>query len=364
MLEKERRRVNKNMRIGLIHTAFIGDIVLCGLLIEALHRAGHQIIFFTKPNTVPIYQHDTRVASVIPLKKSKGLKKLKDFKSLVKQINSVELDVLISPHKSFTTTLCVYLSRVKKTIGFDIASFSKLYKITRPYIREKHECLRYLELLPPEICSPQIKNKLIEIGRPILSYTNAFIEKQLVEFSHIKEQQYAVVAMGSAWKTKEYTPEHFKEICAKLVKEYPNLHLYFTGIARERPNGENLIEALKDYSNRLHNLAGKISLTQLASLIAKSHFVLSNDSSPVHFAGAFNVPNICFFGPTDINLGFKPTSDKSLILAQKTVFGQNLYCQPCGPHGAKKCPEGHHKCMTQLKPSILFPKIKAFLNSL
>lgn len=352
------------MRIGVIHTAFIGDIVLTGLLIEALHRAGHEITFFTKPHTVPIYEHDTRVKHLIPLKKEKGLKKLTSFTKLVKQIRSFPLDALICPHKSSTTSLLAYFSGIKIRIGFKNAGLSSLYFRTVPYKRENHECIRMLELLPDTLCSTSIKNDLIQIGRPLLQYSPISVQNALKKINFDFTRPYAIVAMGSVWPTKKYTHEYFVEVCQNILQKFPNLNLVFTGVKSDQAECEDAKQKLSQFSSRVLNLAGEISLFQLLALISRSQLVISNDSSPTHIAGAFNVPNICFFGPTDIEFGFKPTSEQSLIIAHKTIFGQNLNCQPCGAHGAKKCPKKHHKCMKLLTPAAVNKSILHFIHQI
>ncbi|HET7536138.1 MAG TPA: glycosyltransferase family 9 protein, partial [Candidatus Didemnitutus sp.] len=50
------------------------------------------------------------------------------------------------------------------------------------------------------------------------------------------------------------------------------------------------------------NLTGNTSLTSLSSIIAKSDWVISNDSGPMHLAAAVGVKTLGIFGPTDPRL--------------------------------------------------------------
>jgi len=363
MLEKERLRVNKNMRIGIIHTAFIGDIVLCGLLIEALHRSGHQIIFFTKKNTASIYRDDTRIARVIELYKPQKWRKLFALGALFRQIRSESIDTLLCPHRSLTTTLCAYFSKAKVKIGFKNATLNFLYTKTVPFKQNQHECLRYLNLLQDDFCAPKLTEELLSFGRTILRYPDSFFKNYTPQFLS-QSVPYFIISMGSAWNTKKYKRDYFITICERLLKEFPELNLYLTGDKRDIDDCKFAQSKLSRFSHRVYNLADRISLQEFSAIIAKSRFIVSNDSSPIHFASAFNIPTICFFGPTIVEYGFGPTAEKSLILSYKTVFGQNLYCQPCSKHGTKQCPEGHHRCMKDLTPNSIFFKIKHFLRLL
>ena len=39
-----------------------------------------------------------------------------------------------------------------------------------------------------------------------------------------------------------------------------------------------------------------------------------------------------------------------------------LYCRPCGVHGRRKCPEGHLRCMVELKPEAVIRSAEELLN--
>ncbi len=47
------------------------------------------------------------------------------------------------------------------------------------------------------------------------------------------------------------------------------------------------------------NLTGNTSLVSLPALIKRAHWVISNDSGPMHLAAALGVPTLALFGPTD-----------------------------------------------------------------
>lgn len=358
MLEKESSRVNKNMKIGIIHTAFIGDIILSGLLVEALYRSGHEIIFFTKAKTSLIFQNDKRVSKVVVLNKPKGIRKLFAFKSMVKQIREENLDILLCPHRSFTTTLLAFFSHVKLTIGFKNASCAFMYKIRAPYPPYEHECVRYLNLLSPEIFPKTIVEDAQKIGRPLLQY-----DFSVLNLEDKIQDPYFVVSIGSAWNTKKYTKEYFTEICLNILAKNSNITCYLTGDKSESMDCQAFGNTLSKYADRVVNVAGSSSLFDFAYLIEKAKFIISNDSSPVHFSSAFNTPIIAFWGPTDFKMGFYPLAESRLIISHEHIFGVNLPCQPCGSHGAQMCPKKHHLCMKKLTPNLVIPKIEKFLNS-
>ncbi len=76
----------------------------------------------------------------------------------------------------------------------------------------------------------------------------------------------------------------------------------------------------------------------------------------MHLAWAQDTPLVALFGPTVRKLGFFPRGDNS------TVLEVPLDCRPCGLHGPKKCPKGHHDCMRRLTPDMVWDALRAKLG--
>ena len=49
----------------------------------------------------------------------------------------------------------------------------------------------------------------------------------------------------------------------------------------------------------MHSLIGATKIGEMVELLRRSALVIGNDSGPMHFAAALNVPGIAFFGATD-----------------------------------------------------------------
>lgn len=348
------------MKIGIIHTAFIGDIVLTGLLIEGLYQTKHEIIFFTKSKTSQIVQNDQRISKVVILNKPNNFKRFFFLKQMIAQIRAEHLDVLICPHRSLTTTLCAYFSGVPLTIGFQNATLSGLYKITKPYEQDMHEYLRYFSLIPDTICDRATLDLVRQIGRPILRPKKISTQSNIYN----ENKEYFIIALGSVWASKKYISSYMLEICEYILSAYPTLTCYLTGDQNDTELCEKFLKNInKSHKTRVINTAGQLNIPHFLNIIQHAKFILSNDSSPLHLASAFNVPIIAFWGPTSSEVGFGPLSEKQLVISHKTLFGHNLPCQPCGTHGAKKCPKKHHLCMKKMTPQLVIPKIKQFLRS-
>jgi heptosyltransferase-2 len=84
---------------------------------------------------------------------------------------------------------------------------------------------------------------------------------------------------------------------------------------------------------------------------------VTNDSSPLHVAGARGTPTVALFGATVLNLGFGPLSEH-----RSRVVEAHLSCRPCGLHGGRKCPEGHFRCMSDISPASVIGAARELLE--
>lgn len=92
------------------------------------------------------------------------------------------------------------------------------------------------------------------------------------------------------------------------------------------------------------NLAGKLSIRQLAALLSAAALVITNDSGPLHIACAVGTPTIAFFGPETPVL-YGPVGN------DHRVFFKGLSCSPCiNVHNAKtaRCRHGQSDCLTRI----------------
>jgi heptosyltransferase-2 len=83
----------------------------------------------------------------------------------------------------------------------------------------------------------------------------------------------------------------------------------------------------------------------LAAGIADVDLLVACDSGPVHLATAVGTPVLAVFGPTSPERWGPPPPGEAVR--------HPIECAPCSNHGGKRCPEGHHRCMTELEPATV-----------
>lgn len=98
--------------------------------------------------------------------------------------------------------------------------------------------------------------------------------------------------------------------------------------------------------NRSLNLAGRLTLGQLAALIDRCDLFISCDSGPAHIAMAVNTPLVVLFGPTEPEV-WGPLGDVPATVIRK----QSLSCGPCYSGG---CEIGTRCCMESITVEEVF----------
>jgi heptosyltransferase II len=356
------------VRVGIFHTAFLGDIALCGLLIDALYKENHEIYLITRKAATLLYKEDYRIKGCLVADKKSGLGKIRSIFLIANQIKNLKLDVLLVPHKSVTSAFCSYLTKVPKRISYDDTSLGSAYTELRPFYKEKHECLRCLDIAPEWLVSKNVYQEAIKLARPVLipgrnlskflSFNPSYFENDLPFF---------IVSPGSVWATKKYPALHFAKAIFSLLSKNKILRCVISGTSQDKSDINEILNFFSTFPNllsRVIDTSSYLPLDEFVTLISKASFVIANDSSPIHIASGSNIPVIGIFGPTSWKFGFYPTSEKSIILNYKDENGNTLSCHPCTPHGSNECPKKHFRCMRDLSPDLLVESVRKLLPDL
>ena len=313
------------MKILLIQTAFIGDVVLTTPLIEALKDKlpNCSVHFLLRKGNEGLLIGHPKLNNLLVFDKKNN--KYKNLFSLLKKVRAEKYDYVINAQRFFTTGLITALSKASKTIGFDKnpLSFAFSEKVTHEIDidSKKHEVDRNLALIKSIV--GEVKNK-----------PKLYPSKQ--DYNKVDtNKEYVCIAPASVWFTKQLPIEKWIELIEKLPKKY---HIFLIG----GPADLILCEKIASQSNldKITISAGKLSFLESVALIENATMNFTNDSGPMHFASAVNAPTTAFFCSTITEFGFGPLSDNYFIAETDKL----LDCRPCGLHGKKACPKGHFNC--------------------
>ncbi len=332
-------------KIGVWQTAFIGDAVLTLPLLAALHERNPkaEIHFWVRAGLEELFAGQPGVHAVHGFDKRGTHKALVHAVRLGRQISKQNFDLWISAHRSLRSALVARSSRIPERIGYDSPWFSKLAYTTAVPRRfaELEEIERLHQLLTPlgmTLPAPEARLNLPESAK-----------KQAESIWHengLTGDRVLGVHPGSTWPTKCWLPEHFAEVIRQAANQ--SITVLVFGGPNEKQLVAEIIEKAGGCGRYVHNMAGKLSLVELAAVIGRLEACLTNDSGPMHLAWTQGVPLVSLFGPTVRSLGFFPRGDRS------TVLETELDCRPCGLHGPKRCPKGHHECMKAITPTMVW----------
>ena len=316
------------MKILIIHTAFIGDIVLSTPLIQKLKDLypKSEIDYLTLPTNQSVLYNNPNLNEIILYDKKGKDKGIKGFLKVLKILKQKKYDYAVIPHRFIKSILLAKLAKIPDIVGFDVATGSSLLDKKVHYDMKKHEVERLLNLVGYE-------GKKIPVRIYPAKENFVKIEKMLTisGYTGKKEQKLILVAPGSQRPEKMWPIEKYREVIQKLKKN----ENYFIGITGSKSEKELPLNFEKD--KNVIDFRGEISLVEFGALISKADVVVGNDSSPIHIASGFEKPFVIgIFGPGKRSLGFFPWTEKSNVIEDNEFYENNIVTIPKNQHEYKK----------------------------
>ncbi|MGD2094934.1 MAG: glycosyltransferase, partial [Phycisphaerales bacterium] len=112
---------------------------------------------------------------------------------------------------------------------------------------------------------------------------------------------------------------------AQLISHFGDYPVLICGSQQDNQASENIIKATEH--PRIHNLCGKTSLRQLASLLNRAKLCIGVESAPAHIAAAVDCPHVVLIGGGHFGR-FMPYSPKTTLVHNKMdCYGCNWRCK-------------------------------------
>jgi heptosyltransferase II len=339
------------MNIILIQTAFIGDVILTTPLFQEIKKVypGSCLSVVVNSGVEELLSENPYIDSIITIDKKKIKKSIFSFLQFIRSIRNRKFDLCISAHFSYRSSLISFLSGARVRVGYKQAGFSFLHtKVVDRPVLNKHEVDKLFSLIyTSEKEYPGNK-------RPQIYFSESEAQKyrQLLLGEDLPDRNYIIVAPSSMWETKKMPSDRFIDLI-RLILEHTGYSVVLIGSKSDNSLCE---EIAGHFPKNCRNLAGKTTLKELAFVIQHSVAVVSNDSSPIHLASAFDIPCVAIFGATVPAFGYTPLSQKQFIAEVN-----DLDCRPCGIHGGKNCPKSHFRCMKEQNITRIFDELKKLI---
>jgi heptosyltransferase-2 len=217
-----------------------------------------------------------------------------------------------------------------------------------PFLNEIHTSKQFLNLVQNNSASKELQ------FRPRLYLNeNGFLNGKL----GLGNKPYIVININASALATErrWHRERFVHLAKALLNAY-EFDLLLIGSKAEESYVIPLEMALGN-SSRVKNLAGQLSLSELAHVLKNAALFISNDSGPIHMASALNIPVVGFYGP-ETPKRYGPLS------AKKLVFYQNLWCSPCMSVDNAKTVNciNHLACMKEIETHHVIRQVIKFID--
>lgn len=221
------------------------------------------------------------------------------------------------------STVLAYLSGARERIGFNTDGQRRGFAYTTRVVYTDSEHMRdiYARLTRPLDVTGPLPTVRLSLRPEERAKAGAFLAEAGVGAGH-----FPVVAMHPGIgmnfyevPLKRWNPDHFAALADALAERW-GATVVFTG------QGAGEAELIAGARARMRHPAldasNRFSIGELAALLERCHFVVSNDTSVMHLASLMGVPVVALFGPT-APAHYGPNGDRDL------VFYQDLYCSPC-----------------------------------
>lgn len=344
----------------VFQTAFPGDLFLSIPLIKRLraYDPENHIVLACRPDLGAFFKDAGLVDEVIEVDKRSG----EGRAAAMAKIFEREWDLVLVPHESVRTALWMLRVRARQgRIGF-AKWWNRFFFFHKRVVKPKHlpDALRQMALMAavdPRVAEYMAEPEVQELASPFDQNEISLAKPAIPEWASMRvlsekpaSAQTVFLAPGSVWGTKRWTASGYEELARLLLKRGMNVELVGSKAEQE------LCAAIAAKVPGVKNRCGETTLGGLVELLSTGKALVCNDSGAMHAAAAAGVPTVAIFGPTTLNLGFRPWNNRAVVVQRE------LNCRPCSAHGPQVCPIGTHACMEGIPAAQVLAALDKLLN--
>lgn len=335
----------------MIQTAFLGDLLLSIPLLKFLKikYPKAQIHLVCRKGVAEFFVKKNLVHQAYEVTKGDG----GSYHKTLQALTVFSFDILLCPHESLRSALFARQIKAHRKIAFSKWWNGVFFNERVQRNLSLPESLRQLSLLTKE--DKDLAQKISDYGHahtagslgPVPEWASMTIK----ESSTSSPSKKMILFPGSTWATKQWTEQGFVQVGQHFQQQGWTIEIF--GGPEEKELGSRIADQIPSSKN----LAGAYSIQQSFEALFQSQCVVTNDNAGQHLASAAGIPCISIFGPTVLSFGYRPWQNKVKVVEE------NLSCRPCGPHGHRQCPLGHHNCMKQLSAAKVISAVEQLLGN-
>ncbi len=320
-------------RVLVIKLRHFGDVLLTSPVFTSLDTQipGVEIDALVYAETAPMLEDHPAISQVHCIdrswKKQGLIKQWRHERALLKTLQNRDYDLIIhlTEHargarlvRRLKPTYAVAQSYPGKRGRWWRNSFTHTYRIPanpRHTVEIHLDALRRLGIYP----ATEDRQLVMKPGTDAENKAN-----ELMHQHGLEQGEYLLVHPTSRWMFKGWTRQGFAEVLKQLHESGHKLVLTSAPDPVELEVIEQIMAEIGEMP--IVNLAGQLSLKELAALIEHASCFIGLDSVPMHIAAAMNTPCVALFGPSNENI-WGPWQVKHTLLTKE------YSCRPCGLDG-------------------------------
>ena len=325
-------------RILIVLMGSIGDVAR-GILVANSIKKSHpriEIAWLVEPKSKDVVLNTPAIDKVIIFERGAGLKAI--FKT-IKEIRDFRPEITLDMQRHLKSGLFTWISGAQQRVGFakkNTKEFNWIFQteFTEFVSDSESKIEAYVGFLKNLGIRPQVIEFGLKPEAPSVELLKAIpADGKLIG-----------LVLGSAWDTKNWPVEGYKNLVAELLKR-DRLNIILLGDKSQVASAEDIE---RNASNpRVVNLVGKTKLREMISLIPRMDLLVGPDSGPGHIAAAVGVKQVTIFGPTPPER-VAPFGSESLTVKASV---------PCAPCMKRECPGLNKICMRLVSPQSVLGQI-------
>lgn len=331
--------------ILIIQLRRIGDVLLTTPAIEVLRKnfPNSKIDFLVEKPCNETVIGNPFINNILIYDKKTPLKWIRDIR---RKKYDLVIDFLSNPRSALITTLSG--AKIKAGPQYTSSKWAYNLKLPKNELYNKYNPFLKIDLLKP------LKLKKIFYPYPkiyVPSQDCQWAKKELLNFNFKQNDLIIGFSPASRRNARQWPKEHFIELAKLITTRLSARILVFWGPG-EKTLAKEIVQ--KAALPKVFIAPQTPSILKLAAMFNKIDLLISNFNGAKHIAQAVNIPTlgICSY---DLPENWTPINDD-----RYQTIKLDLNCNDCRKNSCKN----NFKCLTDLKPEIVYAKLNAMLKKL
>jgi lipopolysaccharide heptosyltransferase I len=280
------------VKVLVVRTSSIGDVVHVLPAVAALRRAGHEVAWLVEPASRVLLDANPAVSRVVTIPAVKAYR-LSEALAALRALRAEPLDMALDFQGLWKSAAWARLSGAKRVIGY-----------AREWRRERPSSILMHETVPLPGEAVHVIDKNLALLRPLgidavgqrefpLPASPGSGVRVSEGLAALGLREYAILNPGGGWASKLWPAERFGELARGLRAHG------LASIVTWGPGEEDLAGKVVAASDGAAVRSFPTSLLDYVELARRARVVVAADTGTLHLACAVRTPVMALFGPTD-----------------------------------------------------------------